>query len=79
MKKTDIAMIILVIAVSAGIAYVAVGAVPFLNPPEKAIQVDTIDRYSADVAEPDPDVFNSEALNPTVDITIGGQDASTQQ
>ena len=71
MKKTDIAMLILIAALSVGAAYLVVGAVPFLKPPEKPVSVPTVERYSADVQEPDKAVFYPEALNPTVPVTIG--------
>lgn len=71
MKKTDIAMIILVVAVSAAVAYGIVSAIPGLKLSDDPVKVKTIEKYSADVAEPDPKIFNKDAINPTVDVTIG--------
>lgn len=71
MKKNDIAMIILIASVSVAIAYGAVGAIPGLQHSNESIEVDTIDAYSADITEPDPKTFNKDAINPTVDVTIG--------
>lgn len=71
MKKNDIAMIILIVAVSAAVAYGIVGAIPGLKLSNEPVKVKTIEKYSAEVAEPDPKTFNDKAINPTVDITIG--------
>ncbi len=71
MKSTDIAMIILIAAISVGAAYGLVSALPFLKSSSESVQVKTIDEYSSTMSDPDPDVFNKDAINPTVDITIG--------
>ncbi|HEY1085995.1 MAG TPA: hypothetical protein VGE34_04705 [Candidatus Saccharimonadales bacterium] len=76
MKKSDIAMIILIIAVSGGLAYALMGVIPGLKLSDEGVKVRTIDRYTSDVPEPDKAIFNKDAINPTVDITIG--DASSQ-
>ncbi|MES2876553.1 MAG: hypothetical protein V4678_03730 [Patescibacteria group bacterium] len=75
MKKTDIAMIILIASVSVGIAFAAVSAIPGLKQSDEPVKVKTINRYNADLADPDPQVFNGDAINPTVDVTIGGTPA----
>jgi hypothetical protein len=49
-----------------------VSAIPGLKLPDKAVKVKTIEKYHAAIDKPDPDVFNADAINPTVDITIGG-------
>jgi hypothetical protein len=72
MKKSDIAMIILIAAVSMMIAYFAAQAV-LGNVQNESVQVKTIDRISTEVTEPDPTVFNSNAINPTVEVIIGGE------
>lgn len=74
MKKSDIAMIILIIAVSAAVAYGVVSALPGLKASNEPVKVKTIERYTAEVADPDPKIFNESAINPTVDITIGEGD-----
>ena len=76
MKKTDIAMIVLVAALSMGGALLLVSAIPGLSlSSDTSEKVKTIDRYSSEIDKPDPNIFNSSAINPTVDITIGGTDA----
>ncbi len=78
MKSTDIAMVILIASVSVGIAFAVVSAIPSLKQSDEAVKVKTIDPYSADINEPDETVFNSNAINPTVDVTIGGSQAGDQ-
>lgn len=72
MKSTDIAMIILIASVSVGVAYAAVSAIPGLKQSSEPVKVKTVEKYSADLDDPDPKVFNTDAINPTVDVTIGG-------
>lgn len=71
MKKTDIAMIILIASVSMLAAYGALAAIPALKPSTDATKVKTIEKYTDQVTEPDTAVFNKNAINPTVDVTIG--------
>ena len=73
MKKTDIAMVILIASVTVIIAFVVGNQITFLKPPEKGQKVKTIEKISGTVTEPDPKVFNDEAINPTVQTVIGGQ------
>ena len=72
MKKSDIAMVVLIAAISVGVAFLIVGSIPGLNlSSDTSEKVKTIDRYGSDIDDPDADVFNTTAINPTVDITIG--------
>ena len=73
MKKTDIAMVILIASVTVIIAFVVGNQITFLKPPEKGQKVKTIEKISGTVTEPDPKVFNAEAINPTVQTVISGQ------
>lgn len=73
MKKSDIAMVILVASISVSAAFAAVGSLPALKAPTEAVQVDSIDKYQSSIDEPDSTIFNSNAINPTVDINIGGE------
>jgi hypothetical protein len=71
MKSTDIAMIILIASVSVGVAFGLVSAIPGLKVSNDVVKVKTIEPYSSTVTQPDPKVFNKDAINPTVDVTIG--------
>lgn len=73
MKKTDIAMIILIATLSVIAAYSVASVIPGLSPSKESAKVKTIDKYSAKVDEPDPTIFNSDAINPTVNVTVGKQ------
>ena len=79
MKTSDIAMIILIASVSVGVAFAAVSAIPGLKQSDELVKVKTIDEYSKTLEDPDPAVFNKDAINPTVDVTIGDTQASTGQ
>lgn len=71
MKKSDIAMIVLIASISILIAYfVAKGM--FGGSAATAVAVPTTTPISSQLTQPDPTVFNSSAINPTVQVTIGG-------
>lgn len=70
MKKQDIALIILIVAISALTAYL-VGRAVVGDPQQQSVQVQTVDAISTTVEEPDPRIFNEKAINPTVEINIG--------
>lgn len=71
MKKSDIAMIVLIASLSVMIGFFIASNVPFLKLSEKGESVQTIERMSSDVTKPDPKVFNNTAINPTVETVIG--------
>ena len=68
-------MIILIAAVSMMLAYFGAQAI-LGNVQNESVQVKTIDRISTEVTEPDPSVFNSNAINPTVEVIIGGDQSN---
>jgi hypothetical protein len=72
MKKSDIAMIVLIASFSVVIAFVVANQLPFLKPPAKGESVKTTEKISAEVGKPDTKVFNGNAINPTVQTVIGG-------
>ena len=72
MKKSDIAMIIVIVTVSAGLAFALVGAVPGLKLSNKGEPVKRAQKIEAQVEQPDERVFNTNAINPTVEAIIGG-------
>lgn len=79
MKKTDIAMIVLIASVSAVIAYFIAQAI-FGNFQEQGVKVQTVDAINATVEDPDPAIFNTNAINPAVEVQInsGTSEQSTQ-
>lgn len=70
MKKADIAMVILIASVGVLIAFFIASNLPFLKLPEDGIKVQTMEEITPDLVDPNPDVFNSEAINPTVEIIL---------
>lgn len=76
MKKNDIAVLIAVVAISLGVAFFAGKAVLGDRKPEDT-RVEVVDVITADVKQPDPAVFNENAINPAVSIKIG--DSTNQQ
>ncbi|HRJ06670.1 MAG TPA: hypothetical protein PK096_02080 [Candidatus Saccharibacteria bacterium] len=77
MKSTDIAMIILIASVSVAVAYGVVSAIPGLKLSSDPVKVKTIERYTSTIDDPSSTVFSNSAINPTVDVEIGGTSAKT--
>lgn len=77
MKNTDIAAIILIASLSMLAAYFVADNL-IGKPSSESVKVKTVEKISADVQEPDTTVFNKDAINPTVPVTIGEANASTQ-
>lgn len=71
MKKSDIAMIVLIAGLSMLIAFTIGNNIPALKAPRVGTSVSTIEKMSSDVKEPSSEVFNSNAINPTVETIIG--------
>lgn len=78
MKKSDIAMIILIASICAFIAFIVAGQLPFLKPDSKGVKVPTTEVITDKITPPDPTVFNQDAINPTVQTVIGGGSGATQ-
>jgi hypothetical protein len=77
MKKSDLAMIILIASISILVAYfVAKGIVGDVQ--NQSAKVKVAEPISSTVAQPDPAVFNTNAINPTVEVIIGGGAAAPQ-
>jgi len=71
MKKTDIAMIILIASISVVVAFFVASSIPFLQMPQRGTKVETVEKLSNTIDEPDSAVFNKEAINPAVETIIG--------
>ncbi len=76
MRKQDIAIIVLIVAISAMAAYF-IGRAIIGDPQQQSVQVPTAEPISTNVEQPDARTFNERAINPTVEINIG--DSSNQQ
>jgi mannitol-specific phosphotransferase system IIBC component len=76
MKRTDIAMIVLIAAASAGIAYfVAHGLFGTMS--SQGVKVKTIDPITSIVQAPDKTIFNTNAINPSVEVNINNTATTT--
>jgi hypothetical protein len=71
MKKTDIAMIILIASMSVLVAYFVVGSIPLFKDANKPVSVKVADPIIPEVEEVDTSIFNKDAINPTVEVIIG--------
>jgi hypothetical protein len=70
MKNSDIALVILIAAMSFGIAYFVLGAI-IGNPSEKFEKIDYIQDISSIIEEPDHETFNAYALNLNEEVKSG--------
>lgn len=70
MKQKDIALIILIVAISAAVSFFASQRI-FASPKARQQQVEVVQPISADFPKPDSRYFNSQAFDPTELITIG--------
>lgn len=71
MKKTDIAMIILIASVSVLVAYFVVNSLPIFQEANQPQQVPTVEAISSETSDVDQTIFNKDAINPTVEVIIG--------
>lgn len=72
MKRSEIAAIIAIASLSIVIAYIAANAI-IGKPDSKSVKVKTTTSISSTIEEPDSKIFNKDAINPTVEVVIGGQ------
>lgn len=76
MKKTDIALIIIIISVSVGLAW-AIGSATIGKSNKQPIQVRTIEKFSSEDVQVDESIFHKDAINPTVEANIKGYDLTS--
>ncbi len=77
MKNTDIALVILISAISIALSY-WIGGMIMGNPNEKIYKVNYLDPIASDFQEPDQETFNPTMINPTEEIIIGNCNSETQ-
>lgn len=70
MKQKDIALIIVIGAISAGISFAASQFI-FGAPQNRQQTVAVVDPISTDFATPDPKFFNTYSINPSKLIEVG--------
>ena len=69
MKKSDLAMIALIASISVLAAFFATRAI-FGEQANEPVTVKTVNAISSDVIDPDPAIFNENAINPAVEVQI---------
>jgi len=69
MKKSELAMIVLIAAGSILVAYFVAHSL-FGSATKQSVDVPTIQTIDSSFTEPDTTVFNSNAINPTVGVTL---------
>jgi len=69
MKKTDIAMIILIATISVLVAFFVTRGI-MGTPSEEVVKAKTIEKIDEDIVAPDPAIFNNDAINPAVKVQI---------
>ena len=71
MKKADIAMIVLIASISVLVSYFVARSI-FGDVYSATAKVKTVDPISSTIEEPSSDIFNSNAINPAVQVQIKG-------
>ena len=71
-------MIILIASISVLMAYFIAKAIVG-DVQNETVKVKTTEAISTDITEPDPTVFNKDAINPTVEVIIGDQSNAASQ
>lgn len=80
MKKSEIAMIILIASISMMAAFAIANNIPQLKQSNDGVEVEKIQPISAEVNDkPSSQVFNRDALNPTVQSVIGGKQSPDRE
>lgn len=74
MKKTDIAMIILIATAGVMVSFFVVRGI-LGNASSEPQKIQVIDAVTADMPEVDERIFNSTAINPSVEVEIEGNTA----
>ncbi len=64
-------MIILIASVSVLIAYFVANSL-FGGISKETVKVKTIDKIDSNIQEPDPTIFNKDAINPSIPVQING-------
>lgn len=70
MRQSDIFTIIAVAVVGVVVSSVLLNMI-LGNPDEKSVSFKTVEVIESTLDNPDPEVFNPEAINPTVEVYVG--------
>jgi len=70
MKKVDI-IVCFALAILSAILSVVISRAAFGDPESAVAIIEVVDEISSDVYPPDPLIFNTRAIDPTIEICIG--------
>lgn len=76
MKKTDIALIVIIISISAGVAY-WIASITIGQSNDAPIIVRKAEALNTDEVTVDKQVFSENGINPTVETTISGENLTS--
>lgn len=71
MKKSDLAMLLLIASVSVMTAFFIAKSV-IGDVSNETAKVKTIELIKPDIVSPDPEIFNKDAINPAVPVELKG-------
>lgn len=69
MKRAELATIVLIASISVMAAYLVTQSI-FVGITNESVQIKTVDRIESEFEQPSKDVFNKDAINPTVEVNI---------
>ncbi len=69
MKQSDVISIVAIAVFAFVVSYLIVGM--FMNPDDAKVSFKKVNPIDITVRMPDPELFNTNAINPTVEIYIG--------
>lgn len=70
MKQSDIITVVLIAAIGVVVSAFACNAL-LGNPDEASVSFKMVEMIESGLAQPDPEVFNTSAVNPTVEVYVG--------
>ena len=77
MKTSDYVTVGLVAIIMTAIAYFLVNSL-LGDPSEKSVRFEYLAGFESQLVDPDPELFNAAAINPTVEVYIGSCEDSNQ-
>lgn len=77
MKRNDIIIIGLIAIAMAIVTYLAANAYLSSNT-QKTTTAPKVEKITSEIVEPNPEIFNTNAINPTVQISIDGEQIQEQ-
>ena len=73
MKQSDLITVVMIAVIGTIVAFALVNLM-LGNPDDLVVNYKTVSSVNNELMEPDPEVFNSKSINPTVEIIVIGCD-----